>query len=228
VVIAPRQVLVNEITEPLKAVVRLASAEDVKRGEELDAKAEEALIECGKMINELQLPMKLLTAEYNLDGTRLTFMFSAEDRVDFRELLRRLTRQFRVRIELRQVGARDEAKLIGGFGRCGRHLCCATFIDEFQPVTIKMAKEQDLPLNPTKISGSCGRLMCCLSYENEQYRDLKEQMPRVGQYVTTQMGEARVVGVNALKGTVLVEPRDAEAAVELTLKDITFQRVDKG
>ncbi|MFH1015618.1 MAG: stage 0 sporulation family protein [Chloroflexota bacterium] len=227
VVIAPRQVLANEITEPLKPVVRLASPEDVKHGEELDAKAEEALIECGKMINELQLPMKLLTAEYNLDGNRLTFMFSAEDRVDFRELLRRLIRQFRVRIELRQVGARDEAKLIGGFGRCGRHLCCASFIDEFQPVTIKMAKEQDLPLNPMKISGSCGRLMCCLSYENEQYRDLKDQMPRLGQYVTTHMGEAKVVGVNALKGTVLVEPKDAEAAVELPLKDITFQRIDK-
>ena len=228
VVIAPRQVLANEIIEPLKPVVRLASPEDVKHGEELDAKAEEALIECGKMINELQLPMKLLTAEYNLDGNRLTFMFSAEDRVDFRELLRRLIQQFRVRIELRQVGARDEAKLVGGFGRCGRHLCCASFIDEFQPVTIKMAKEQDLPLNPMKISGSCGRLMCCLSYENEQYRDLKNQMPRVGQYVTTRMGEAKVVGVNALKGTVLVVPQDAEAAVELPLKDITFQRIDKG
>jgi cell fate regulator YaaT (PSP1 superfamily) len=126
------------------------------------------------------------------------------------------------------VGARDEAKLVGGFGRCGRHLCCASFIDEFQPVTIKMAKEQDLPLNPMKISGSCGRLMCCLSYENEQYRDLKDQMPRVGQYVTTRMGEAKVVGVNALKGTILVVPQDAEAAVELPLKDITFQRIDKG
>ena len=228
VVIAPRQVLESEITEPLKPVARMATPEDVKRAEELDKKAEEALIECGKLINELQLPMKLLTAEYNLDGGRLTFMFSAEDRVDFRELLKRLTKQFHVRIELRQVGARDEAKLVGGYGRCGRMLCCASFIDEFQPVTIKMAKAQDLPLNPMKISGTCGRLMCCLSYENEQYKELKETMPRVGQMVTTSSGEAKVIGVNALKGTVLVEPKDTEAAVELSLKEITFERINKG
>jgi len=227
VVIAPRQVLESELTEPLKLVLRLASPEDVKRAQELEDKAEEALIECGKMINELQLPMKLLTAEYNLDGSRLTFMFSAEDRVDFRELLKRLTKLFKVRIELRQVGARDEAKLVGGFGRCGRLLCCASFIDEFEPVTIKMAKEQDLPLNPMKISGLCGRLMCCLSYESDQYREMKEKMPRVGQQVTTHMGEAKVVGINVLKGTVLVE-MESEATVELPLKEINFQRVDKG
>ncbi|GAI56726.1 unnamed protein product, partial [marine sediment metagenome] len=121
------------------------------------------------MIGELQLAMKLLSAEYNLDGSRLTFLFSAEERVDFRELVRQLTKRFKVRVELRQVGSRDEAKLIGGFGRCGRPLCCASFMSEFDPVSIRMAKEQQLPLNPMKISGICGRLMCCLSYESEQY-----------------------------------------------------------
>ena len=221
VVIAPRQVLEHEVNEPLKPVTRMATPEDVKHAEEMDKKAEEALIECGKLINELQLPMKLLTAEYNLDGSRLTFMFSAEERVDFREMLKRLTKQFHVRIELRQVGARDEAKLVGGFGRCGRMLCCASFMDEFQPVTIKMAKEQDLPLNPMKISGACGRLMCCLSYEGEQYRAMKAKMPKVGQRVSTRLGEATVVGNNPLKETVMVE-LDTEAQVELPLAEVSY------
>jgi cell fate regulator YaaT (PSP1 superfamily) len=221
VVIAPRQVLANEITEPLKPVLRKAEPEDVKRAEELEEKAEEALIECGKLIEELGLPMKLLSVEYNLDGSRLTFLFSAEQRVDFRELVRRLTKRFKTRVELRQVGSRDEAKLMGGFGRCGRPLCCASFISEFEPISIKMAKEQDLPLNPMKISGICGRLMCCLSYESEQYRAMKEKLPKVGQRVSTPMGEAKVVGSNPLKETVLVE-LESEATVELPLSEISY------
>jgi len=135
VVIAPRQVLANEVTGPLKPVKRKAEPDDVERVQELEEKAEEALIECGKMIGELQLPMKLISAEYNLDGSRLTFLFSAEERVDFRELVRRLTKQFKIKVELRQVGTRDEAKLMGGFGRCGRPLCCMSFISEFDPVS---------------------------------------------------------------------------------------------
>jgi cell fate regulator YaaT (PSP1 superfamily) len=221
VVIAPGQVVASQVEENLSPVVRKAEPEDIKRAEEMDAKSEEALIECGKIIGELNLPMKLLTAEYNLDSSRLTFLFSAEERVDFRDLVRRLTGKFKMRVELRQVGSRDEAKLIGGFGRCGRDLCCASFLTEFSPVSIKMAKEQDLPLNPMKISGTCGRLMCCLAYEGEQYRLMKEKMPKVGQRVSTHMGEATVVGCNVLKETVLVE-LESEATVELPLKEVSY------
>ncbi len=220
VVIAPRQVLAEEVTEPLVPVVRKAEPEDIHRAEELDAKAEEALIECGKLISELKLSMKLLSADYSLDGSRLTFLFSAEERVDFRDLVRRLSDRFKVRIELRQVGSRDEAKLIGGFGRCGRPLCCTSFLSEFSPVSIKMAKEQELPLNPMKISGACGRLMCCLSYESEQYRAMREKLPKVGQRVSTQMGEATVTGRNPLKGTVLVET-ESGVTVELPLSEVS-------
>ena len=221
VVIAPGQVLAGESEEALSPVVRKAEPEDIAKAEELKAKAEEALIECGKIIAELQLPMKLLTAEYNLDSSRLTFLFSAEERVDFRELVRRLSGKFKVRVELRQVGSRDEAKLLGSFGRCGRPLCCTTFLTEFTPVSIKMAKEQDLPLNPMKISGACGRLMCCLSYEGEQYRAMREKMPKVGQRVSTRMGEATVVGNNPLKETVLVE-LDSEATIEMPLAEVSY------
>ncbi|OGO43827.1 MAG: stage 0 sporulation family protein [Chloroflexi bacterium RBG_16_60_22] len=221
VVIAPGQVLASESQETLSPVVRKADAEDITKAEELEAKAEEALIECGKMINELNLPMKLLSAEYNLDSSRLTFLFSAEERVDFRDLVRKLTSRFKVRVELRQVGSRDEAKIIGSYGRCGRHLCCTSFLTEFTPVSIKMAKEQDLPLNPMKISGACGRLMCCLAYEGEQYRAMKAKMPKVGQRVSTQMGEATVVSNNPLKETVMVE-LDTEATVELPLAEVSY------
>ena len=221
VVIAPSQVVANEITEPLKPVIRKAEPEDVAHSEELDVKAEEALIECGKLIGELQLPMKLLSAECNFDGNRITFLFSAEKRVDFRELVRQLSKKCNVRVELRQVGSRDEAKLIGGFGRCGRNLCCANHLNEFSPVSIRMAKEQNLPLNPMKISGTCGRLMCCLGYESEQYRDIKKKLPKVGQRVSTRSGEARVAGSNPLKETVLVE-LESGATVELPLTEISY------
>jgi cell fate regulator YaaT (PSP1 superfamily) len=221
VVIPPGQIPESDAKENLSPVVRKAEPEDIAKAEELDAKAAEALSECSQMISELELPMKLLTAEYNLDASRLTFFFSAEERVDFRELVRRLTAKFKVRVELRQVGSRDEAKLLGSFGRCGRPLCCATFLTDFNPVSIKMAKEQDLPLNPMKISGACGRLMCCLSYEGEQYRAMKEKMPKNGQRVSTRMGEATVVGNNPLKETVMVE-LDSEATVELPLSEVSY------
>jgi cell fate regulator YaaT (PSP1 superfamily) len=221
VVIAPGQVIASEFEEPLSPVLRKAEAEDIEQAATLQAKADEALVECGKMIAELNLPMKLLAAEYNLDSSRLTFLFSAEERVDFRDLVRRLTGKFKVRVELRQVGTRDEAKLIGSFGRCGRPLCCTSFLTEFTPVSIKMAKEQELPLNPMKISGACGRLMCCLAYEGEQYRMMKEKMPKSGQRVSTHMGEATVVGSNPLKETVMVE-LDSEATVELPLSEVSY------
>ena len=222
VVIAPRQVLVNEVTTPLKPVVRKAEPEDIRRAQELEEKETEALIECGKLIAKLNLPMKLLSAEYNLDGNRLTFYFSADERVDFRELVRELTNRFKARVELRQVGPRDKAKLVGGFGRCGRPLCCMSFLSEFTPVSIKMAKEQSLPLNPMKISGVCGRLLCCLVYESEQYRTMKEKMPKEGQRVSTAMGVATVVGSNPLKETVLVELEN-QVTVELPLSEIKIE-----
>ena len=223
VVIAPKQVLANEVTEPLKPVVRKAEPEDIERAKDFEAREAEALAECGRLIEKLGLPMKLLGAEYNLDGSRLTFFFSATERVDFRGLVRELNKRFKVRVELRQLGPRDEAKLVGGFGRCGRPLCCMSFLTEFSPVSIKMAKEQNLPLNPLKISGVCGRLLCCLAYETEQYHAMKEKLPKPGQRVSTPMGVASVVGGNPLKETVLVE-LESQATVELPLSDITVEK----
>ena len=222
VVIAPRQVLANEADKPLKPVVRKAEPDDIDRAQELEAKEREAMVECSKLIAKLELPMKLLSAEYNLDGSRLTLHFSAAERVDFRELVRELSSRLKIRVELRQTGPRDEAKLVGGCGRCGRPLCCANFLSEFAPVSIRMAKEQELPLNPMKISGCCGRLMCCLVYENELYQTMKEKLPKNGQTVFTAMGEARVIGSNPLKETVLVE-LESQAAVELPLSEITTE-----
>ena len=220
VVISPKQVLANEVTTPLKSIVRKAKAEDIERAQEFESKEQEALAECGKLIAKLGLSMKLLFAEYNLDGSRLTFLFSAGERVDFRELVRELTNHFKVRVELRQVGPRDEAKLIGGFGRCGRPLCCMSFLSEFAPVSIRMAKEQNLPLNPMKISGVCGRLLCCLVYESEQYHTMKGKLPKEGQQVSTPMGEARVVGGNLLKETVIVE-LESGTTVEFPLGEVS-------
>lgn len=222
VIIAPRQVLANEVTTPLKPVVRKAESDDIRQAQELEVKEKEALIECGKSVAKLNLPMKLLSAEYNLDGNRLTFYFSAEERIDFRELVRELTNRLKVRVELRQVGPRDQAKLVGGYGRCGRPLCCMSFLREFVPVSIKMAKEQNLPLNPMKISGVCGRLLCCLVYESEQYRTMKAELPKEGQRVSTAMGIATVVSNNPLKKTVLVQ-LDSQATVELLLSEINIE-----
>ena len=222
VVIAPKQVLASDVVQPLKPVLRKAEPAEANRAQESEDKEREALAECGKLIIELGLSMKLISAEYSLDGSHLTFYFSAAERVDFRELVRELANRFKMRVELRQVGARDEAKLLGGFGRCGRPLCCASFLSEFTPISIKMAKEQGLPLNPMKISGVCGRLLCCLAYETDQYHEMKEKMPKEGQRVSTAMGTARVVGSNPLKETVLVE-LESQVSVELPLSEITIK-----
>lgn len=223
VIIAPKQVLASEVTTELKPVVRKAEPEDVKRAQEFEAKETEALAECSELITKLGLPMKLLGAEYSLNGSRLTFYFSAADRVDFREMVRELNNRFKTKVELRQLGPRDEAKLVGGFGRCGRPLCCMNFLTEFSPVSIKMAKEQDLPLNPMKISGVCGRLLCCLAYESDQYRVMKEKLPKAGQEVITPLGVARVVWSNPLKETALVE-LESKATVELPLSKIEIKK----
>ena len=226
VVIAPSKVPAGELNKPLKSVVRQAKAEDIERADKLKQKEGEALAECAKLVEQLKLPMKLISAEYNLDASHLTIFFSAEGRVDFRELVRELSRRLKVRVEMRQVGPRDEAKLLGGFGRCGLPLCCASFLSEFNPVSIKMAKEQNLPLNPMKISGLCGRLLCCLGYEFEQYRSVKEKMPKEGQRISTAMGMAKVVGGNLFKGTVLVE-MESGARVEISLDEISDASKEK-
>lgn len=219
VVIAPKQIIASEIPEPLKPVLRKATPEDFQLQEETKKKEEEVFSKCKELAVKLNLPMKLLAIESNITGSRLTIFFSSEGRVDFRDLVRELTAAVKTRVELRQIGARDETKLIGGYGRCGRPLCCATFITEFTPLTIKMAKEQGLSLNPMKISGICGRLLCCLGYEIEFYRQMKDKMPPVGQRIVTPLGEAKVIEVNPLKETVTAQ-LSTEATVELSLADI--------
>lgn len=174
VVIAPKDVAEDEVVQPLKQVLRGANTEDYKRLEANRARAQEAFGVAARKIVEHNLPMKLLEAEFTLDDSKLIFSFTAEGRVDFRELVKDLAAIFRTRIELRQVGVRDEAKMIGGLGSCGRGLCCTTFLGDFEPVSIKMAKDQNLSLNPSKISGVCGRLMCCLKYECETYEDNRQ------------------------------------------------------
>ncbi len=222
VAIAPKQVLASEVDKPLKPVVRKAEDNDIQRSQELEIRETEALEECGKLIEKMNLSMKQLSAEYNLDGSRLTIYFSAAERVDFRDLVRELARHLKVRVEMRQTGPRDEARIVGGCGRCGRPLCCASFLTEFAPVAMRMAKDQGLPLNPMKISGVCGRLMCCLGYENEQYRAMKGKMPKNGQWVSTPSGSAKVISSSPLKETVLVELENRVTA-ELPLSDITIQ-----
>lgn len=223
VVLSPTQIADSLLEEPLKSVVKKADEADISKAKEWEAKEKEALVETGKLVEKLSLPMKLLSAEYSYDGSHLTIFFSAEERVDFRKLVRELNSLFRIRVELRQVGSRDEAKLIGDFGRCGRPLCCCTFLGEFSPVSIKMAKEQSLPLNPMRISGLCGRLLCCLGYESELYRAVKEKMPREGQKVNTPAGAGSVVEVNVLKETVLIQLESGEQ-MESPIKDITFDK----
>jgi cell fate regulator YaaT (PSP1 superfamily) len=221
VVIAPGQVVDSEIENPLKPVIRKAEPEDVERARSFEEKEKEALDECSKLVEKLKLDMKLLAAEYNLDGSRLTLHFSAAERVDFRELVRELAKRLKVRVEMRQTGPRDEAKMAGGCGRCGRPLCCSTFLSNFTPVSMRMAKDQGLPLNPMKISGVCGRLMCCLVYENEYYQEMKGKMPRIGQRVMTPSGEARVVENNPLKVSVTTE-LDTQALVEFPLNEVSL------
>lgn len=209
----------EEVPDVLKPVVRLAGPDDLEQANAMDAREAEALSECEQLVRQLNLPMKLLKAEYSLDGSVVTIFFGAEGRVDFRELVRELSRKIKTRVELRQVGPRDETRLIGGFGRCGRSLCCATFLSEFSPVSIKMAKEQDLPLNPMKISGLCGRLLCCLGYEFEQYREMKQKFPGEGQKVSTGEGQGVVVGSRPLEDIVIIE-LETGSRIEAKLADI--------
>ena len=199
-----REISDDEIVKPLKKIVRAATDKDIASMRENEEKEKKAFAICEKKIAEHKLDMKLVDVEYTFDNSKILFYFTAEERVDFRELVKDLAGVFRTRIELRQIGARDETKMVGGFGICGRPFCCNTFLGSFQPVSIKMAKEQGLPLNPSKISGACGRLMCCLKYEQEAYEHLLRHTPKVGAVVSTREGKGVVQEVNLLTGMLKV------------------------
>ena len=228
VVIIPEQVLTSEINEPLKPILRKVNDDDIQKMKGFESKEEEVLSKCRELINKLNLSeehMKPVRAKYNLDGTRLTISFRAEKRIDFRQLVRDLASTFKTRVELRQIGPRDETKLMGGCGMCGLPLCCATFLTNFSPLSIKMAKGQNLPLNPAKISGMCGRLLCCLRYEDEFYQDARKRMPQIGRKVTTPLGPAEVVEINLLKETVTAHLQNG-TTTEFNLGDISVTKDD--
>ena len=215
VVIENRNVDDKQVVQPLKPIMRRVTPEDEKRIRDNEAKEADILKVFSKKITEHGLKMKPIDVEYTFDGSKILFYFSAESRVDFRELVKDLASIYRTRIELRQIGVRDEAKMLGGLGICGRPFCCASFLGEFQPVSIKMAKEQSLSLNPTKISGTCGRLMCCLKYEQDSYDALLRITPKVGAIVETPDGQGQVEDSNLLTGVLKVKLKnnpDAPAA----------------
>ena len=208
VVIAPKLVGEEDVFLPLKPVMRIATEEDIEKHRQNKADEAYAIEACEQLIVKNKLDMQLLGCEYTFDRTKLIFYFTAEGRVDFRQLVKDLAYMFRLRIELRQIGVRDAAKMIGGLGPCGRVLCCTSFLGEFATVTIKMAKNQQLSLNPSKISGICGKLLCCLKYENETYVELMKRLPDVGNRVLTELGEGRVRSINMISETLMVEYKD--------------------
>ena len=209
----------EQVVEPFRPMVRIATDHDRRVLERNRAREKEAFDVCQKKILQHKLEMKLVRVECSFEGNKILFFFTADGRVDFRELVKDLASVFRARIELRQIGVRDEAKMLGGIGICGRPFCCSTFLGEFQPVSIKMAKEQGLSLNPTKISGTCGRLMCCLKYEQAAYEDLLRTTPRVGSVVRTKEGRGTVIEVNLLTGMLKVAPEKDQAAAKFYHKD---------
>ncbi|HJV17419.1 MAG TPA: stage 0 sporulation family protein [Bacillales bacterium] len=220
VVTARKQVGEHDVVLPLKKVVRIADQKDRMIVEENSQAAHEAYVVCNEKVIEHQLDMKLVDVEYTFDRNKVIFYFTADGRVDFRDLVKDLAAIFRTRIELRQIGVRDEAKMLGGIGPCGRMLCCSTFLGDFDPVSIKMAKDQNLSLNPTKISGLCGRLMCCLKYENDEYEAAKEQLPDLGEMIDTPLGTGKVVGLNILERVLQVELKEQERVIEYTLDEM--------
>ena len=225
----------EELAHPLKPLIRIATEEDIKHLEENRRKEKEAYKICEQKIEQHKLEMKLVSVEYTFDNSKILFYFTADGRVDFRMLVKDLASVFRTRIELRQIGVRDEAKILGGLGVCGKPFCCASFMGEFQPVSIKMAKEQGLSLSPVKISGTCGRLMCCLKYEQEAYTDLLKKTPKVGAIVSTPEGKGLVVENNLIAGTLKVKlnntPPEAPAKLytvkECKLLKDGYIKVDK-
>ena len=225
VLVANKAVEDEKITQPLKKVLRMATPEDEQQLRENQDKEKKAFGICQQKIEQHQLDMKLVDVEYTFDRSKIIFYFTADGRVDFRELVKDLAAVFRTRIELRQIGVRDEAKMLGGLGPCGRPLCCATFLGDFEPVSIKSAKEQNLSLNPVKISGICSRLMCCLKYESSSYRDAKADLPLAGSKVRVDGKEGKILETNPLKETLWVEFGDGKKK-EILLADVEELMLD--
>ena len=232
VVLADREMEESKLNSPLKTVIRLATKKDFEMIEKNKKKEKEAFAICEEKIRKHGLKMDLVDVECTFDNNKLLFYFTAENRVDFRELVKDLASVFRTRIELRQIGVRDEAKMLGGLGICGQPFYCCRFMGEFQPVSVKMAKEQSLSLNPTKLSGTCGRLMCCLKFESEAYQDLLKTTPKTGAYVKTAEGKGVVTDVNLLTGTLKVKIDKSDNLLTVNKKDVevikdSVIRVDK-
>jgi len=226
----PKEVEEDKVVQPLKPVLRIATEKDVEQEAANKEKEKEAFKICLEKIRKHGLAMKLIDAEYTFDNNKVLFYFTADGRIDFRELVKDLAAVFKTRIELRQIGVRDETKILGGIGICGRPLCCHTHLSEFIPVSIKMAKEQNLSLNPTKISGVCGRLMCCLKHEEETYEELNRRLPNVGDQVTTKDGQkGEVQSVNILRQLVkvIVENGDTKEIQEYPVEDLRFKKKHK-
>lgn len=231
VIFGNRKVNDENITQPLKEILRVATKEDIQKVEDNKAREKEAFLICKKKILEHGLEMKLISAECTFDNAKMLFYFTADDRVDFRNLVKDLAGIFRVRIELRQVGVRDETKIVGGIGSCGRSLCCHSYLSDFVPVSIKMAKEQNLSLNPTKISGVCGRLMCCLKNEADTYEYLNAKLPKVGEHVELKDGNKGVVsGTNVLRQNIKVsiqKSAEEKEILEYKVSDIRIKKSKK-
>lgn len=230
VVIADREIDESKMATPLKKVVRKATKEDLESQEKYKSKEPEAFKICKEKIKKYNLEMNLTDVEYKFDGSKILFYFTADGRIDFRDLVKDLASVFKTRIELRQIGVRDEVKRIGGNGICGRELCCCSFLDNFETVSIKMAKEQNIALNPSKISGNCGRLMCCLKYEQDVYSEKISKLPKVGSIVKTPSGEGSVEGVEILKEIVKVKIKDGEDFYykKFDAKDVKVIKSSKG
>lgn len=222
VVLCDREIDETEFASPLKPVMRIATEKDLVTIEQNKKREVEAFAICEEKIAAHKLNMKLVEVECTFDNNKILFYFTSESRVDFRELVKDLASVFRTRIELRQIGVRDEAKMLGGLGICGRPFCCTSFLGEFQPVSIKMAKEQSLSLNPTKISGTCGRLMCCLKYEQDSYEQLLKITPKVGAIVNTPDGKGVVEEVNLLTGKLRVKPEKSEVVATYSKDDVSI------
>lgn len=225
VVLVNKDVEEDDVVLPLKKVLRIATIEDKENVAENEQLASEALSLCIHKVETHKLDMNIVDVEYTFDRNKIIFYFTAEGRIDFRDLVKDLAAKFKTRIELRQIGVRDEAKLLGGIGPCGRMLCCSTFLGDFEPVSIKMAKDQSLSLNPAKISGLCGRLMCCLKYENDHYETAKKQLPDVGEKIHTTEGAGKVVGLNLLENIVQIQLFENEAIIDYTLNELISEEL---
>ncbi|MDM8519677.1 stage 0 sporulation family protein [Anaerolineales bacterium HSG6] len=220
IVIPIRHVPAKEIKGELKPVVRRATPLDLIMAQDYKASEASALETCKQLVKDMDVPMKVVQASYSFDGSRLMFAFTSDQRVDFRDLVKELAKSLKTRIEMKQIGTRDETKVIDGYGRCGRQLCCSSWLTEFHPVSIRMAKQQGLPLAPSEISGVCGRLLCCLAYEDKMYVEIRKKLPKVGKRVQLAEGQGVIRGLNILKEMVIVELEDNQSYVEVSTEEI--------